>query len=64
VITFQKGAKIFLKEVHYAKRFGVTEIKGDRVISIKEKPKKPKSWYAVTGLYLYDSEVFSIIKTH
>jgi glucose-1-phosphate thymidylyltransferase len=63
VITFQKGAKIFLKEVPDAQRFGVAEIKGDRVISIEEKPKKPKSGYAVTGLYLYDSEVFSIIKT-
>jgi len=61
--SFRKGAKIFLKEVPDAQRFGVAEIKGDRVISIEEKPKKPKSGYAVTGLYLYDSEVFSIIKT-
>ena len=61
--SFRKGAKIFLKEVPDAQRFGVAEIKGDRVISIEEKPNKPKSGYAVTGLYLYDSEVFSIIKT-
>jgi len=61
--SFRKGAKIFLKEVPDAQRFGVAEINGDRVISIEEKPKKPKSRYAVTGLYLYDSEVFSIIKT-
>jgi glucose-1-phosphate thymidylyltransferase len=63
VDTFQKGAKIFLNEVPDAQRFGVAEIKGDRIISIEEKPKKPKSRYAVTGLYLYDSEVFSIIKS-
>ena len=61
--SFQKGAKIFLKEVPDAQRFGVAEINGDRVISIEEKPKKPKSRYAVTGLYLYDSDVFSVIRT-
>jgi glucose-1-phosphate thymidylyltransferase len=62
-ISFQKGAKIFLKEVPDAQRFGVVEINGDRVISIEEKPKKPKSRYAVTGLYLYDPDVFSVIRT-
>jgi len=61
--SFQKGAKIFLKDVPDAQRFGVAEINGDRVISIEEKPKKPKSRYAVTGLYLYDSDVFSVIRT-
>ena len=60
--SFRKGAKIFLKEVPDAYRFGVAEIDGDRVISIEEKPKKPKSRYAVTGLYLYAPDVFSIIK--
>jgi glucose-1-phosphate thymidylyltransferase len=63
VTSFRKGAKIFLKEVPDAQRFGVAEIDGDRVISIEEKPKKPKSRYAVTGLYLYDSDVFSVIRT-
>lgn len=57
------GAKIFLKEVPDAERFGVAEIKGDKIISIEEKPKKPKSNYAVTGLYMYDAQVFDIIKT-
>ena len=60
--AFKKGAKVFLKEVPDAHRFGVAEIKKDRVISIEEKPAHPKSSYAVTGLYLYDPEVFSIIK--
>jgi glucose-1-phosphate thymidylyltransferase len=63
VISFQNGAKIFLKEVPDAQRFGVAEIGGDRVISIEEKPKNPKSRYAVTGLYLYDPDVFSVIRT-
>jgi glucose-1-phosphate thymidylyltransferase len=62
VSSFTNGAKIFLKEVPDASRFGVAELEKDRVISIEEKPKIPKSNYAVTGLYLYDSRVFPIIK--
>jgi glucose-1-phosphate thymidylyltransferase len=63
VSSFKVGAKIFLKEVTDAQRFGVAELKKDYVISIEEKPQFPKSNYAVTGLYLYDNEVFSIIRT-
>ena len=63
VTSFRKGAKIFLKEVPDAQRFGVAEINGNHVISIEEKPEKPKSRYAVTGLYLYDPDVFSVIRT-
>jgi len=55
-------AKIFLKEVEDAERFGVAELDGDKVIGIEEKPKKPKSNYAVVGLYLYTAEVFDVIK--
>lgn len=62
VASFEKGAKIFLKEVPDAGRFGVAELDGDRVVSIEEKPKQPRSNHAVTGLYLYDPEVFSIIR--
>jgi glucose-1-phosphate thymidylyltransferase len=62
VETFSSGARIFLKEVPDAQRFGVAELKGDRVISIEEKPSRPKSSFAVTGLYLYDQDVFSIIR--
>ena len=62
ISSFKNGAKIFLKEVPDASRFGVVELQKDKVISIEEKPKIPKSNYAVTGLYLYDSKVFSIIK--
>lgn len=56
------GAKIFLKEIPDAKRFGVAEIKNGKIVGIEEKPKKPKSNYAVTGLYMYDRRVFNIIK--
>jgi glucose-1-phosphate thymidylyltransferase len=57
------GARIFLKEVDDPERFGVAELDGKRVVGIEEKPKKPKSRYAVTGIYLYDAEVYSIVKT-
>jgi glucose-1-phosphate thymidylyltransferase len=63
VESFESGAKIFLKEVPDAHRFGVAEVKGSRVLGIEEKPKAPKSNLAVTGLYLYDTEVFEIVKT-
>lgn len=63
VSSFRSGAMIFLKEVADAKRFGVAQIKGKSIISIEEKPAAPKSNLAVTGLYIYDHEVFNIIKT-
>ena len=65
VRTFQSGARIFLKPVTDAHRFGVAEVdeKNNRVISIEEKPKQPKSNYAVTGLYIYDNTVFDVVKT-
>jgi len=59
----KNGAKILLKKVDDPERFGVAEFKGDKIISIEEKPKKPKSDYAVTGIYMYDSNVFEIVKT-
>ena len=61
--NFKQGAKIFLKKVPDPQRFGVAELRGNKVASIEEKPKKPKSNYAVTGLYLYDSKVFDFIKS-
>jgi glucose-1-phosphate thymidylyltransferase len=56
------GAKILLKEVQAAERFGVAEVRGNRVVSIEEKPRKPKSNYAVIGIYLYDATVFEKIR--
>jgi glucose-1-phosphate thymidylyltransferase len=55
------GAKILLKEVDDPQRFGVAELDGDRVIGIEEKPARPRSRYAVTGVYFYDDSVFDII---
>ena len=57
------GAKILLKDVPDPGRFGVPEIHNGNIIGIEEKPKKPRSRYAVTGIYMYDSTVFDIIKT-
>lgn len=59
----KKGARILLKEVPDPERFGVPEIKKGKITKIEEKPKKPKSKYAVTGIYMYDSNVFHMIKT-
>ncbi len=54
---------LFLKEVSDPFRFGVAELNDNGTIkNIEEKPKKPKSKYAVTGLYLYNEEIFDIIK--
>jgi glucose-1-phosphate thymidylyltransferase len=58
-----KGAKILLKEVHDAERFGVAEIQDGLVVGIEEKPVKPKSNYAVTGIYMYDGTVFDKVRT-
>lgn len=61
--TQPEGAKIFLKRVPDAERFGVATIQGSRVVEIEEKPAKPKSDLAVIGIYMYDHKVFEIIKT-
>ncbi|MDQ6679251.1 MAG: sugar phosphate nucleotidyltransferase [Acidobacteriota bacterium] len=57
------GAKILLKEVEDAERFGVAELSGNRIVHIEEKPRKPKSNMAVTGIYMYDASVFDKIRT-
>jgi glucose-1-phosphate thymidylyltransferase len=58
----KKGARILLKKVPDPERFGVPELKADRIVGITEKPKTPKSSYAVVGCYLYDSQVFDFIR--
>jgi glucose-1-phosphate thymidylyltransferase len=60
--TQRKGAKVILKKVPDAYRFGVAEIRGNQVLRIEEKPKTPKSDYAVIGIYFYDSSVFEKIR--
>jgi len=59
----KSGGKIFLKKVKNPREYGVAELKGNKVAGIEEKPKKPKSNLAVIGLYMYDNEVFEIVKT-
>ncbi len=56
------GARILLKQVPDAGRFGVAELLDNRVVGIEEKPKQPKSDYAVTGIYMYDESVFSKVR--
>lgn len=57
------GAKIILKKVSDPQRFGVPLMDGRKILRIEEKPEVPKSEYAVTGFYMYDAEVFDIIRT-
>jgi glucose-1-phosphate thymidylyltransferase len=59
----ERGARILLKQVDDAERFGVAEIRDNRIIGIEEKPKRPKSNYAVTGIYMYDETVFEKVRT-
>jgi glucose-1-phosphate thymidylyltransferase len=62
-IAQKTGARVLLKQVPYPERFGVAQISDNKVICIEEKPKKPKSDYAVTGIYFYDASVFDVIRT-
>ncbi|MEO8065743.1 MAG: sugar phosphate nucleotidyltransferase [Candidatus Doudnabacteria bacterium] len=65
VQNFKDGALVFLKEVEDPHRFGIAKLdKTDpnRILGIEEKPKKPKSNLAVTGLYIFDNKVFKLIK--
>ncbi|MGE5488473.1 MAG: sugar phosphate nucleotidyltransferase [bacterium] len=58
----ERGARLLLKEVSDAERFGVAEICDGRIVSIEEKPARPKSNLAVTGIYMYDATVFDKIR--
>lgn len=57
------GAKILIQEVHDPQRYGVPTVVGNSIKEIEEKPSSPKSSFAVTGIYMYDSNVFNIIRT-
>jgi glucose-1-phosphate thymidylyltransferase len=57
------GARLLLKQVPDPERFGVAEVRDGKVLGIEEKPKRPKSNYAVTGIYFYDGSVFDVIRT-
>lgn len=61
-ISQKIGARVLLKQVQNPQRFGVAQVSDGKIIGIEEKPKKPKSDYAIIGLYFYDSSVFDIIR--
>ena len=64
--NFQKqsqGAKILLSQVENPRAYGVAEMDGERVVRIVEKPKEPRSNWAVIGIYFYDGNVFEIVKS-
>ncbi|HKN48350.1 MAG TPA: sugar phosphate nucleotidyltransferase [Candidatus Polarisedimenticolia bacterium] len=58
-----RGARLLLNRVPDPGRFGVPEFKDGRIVAIEEKPKAPRSEYAVIGVYMYDATVFEIIRT-
>lgn len=59
----ERGAKILLKEVENPREYGVAELEGDRILNIEEKPQQPKANLAVIGIYLYNNDVFNVVKT-
>lgn len=58
-----KGAKLLLKQVSEPHSFGIAALDEKKIISIQEKPDRPTSNYAVIGIYMYDTEVFNIIRS-
>ena len=63
ISSFQKGGRIFLKEVQDPERFGVATLKDGKVIEIIEKPTCPKTNYAVSGFYIYDNTLYDKIRS-
>ncbi len=59
----KRGARVYLKEVTNPRAYGVADLRGDRIVRIVEKPARPRSNYAVIGIYMYDANVFDIIRT-
>jgi glucose-1-phosphate thymidylyltransferase len=57
------SAMVFLKKVEDPRRYGVPELRSDRIVAIEEKPSNPKTDYCVTGIYMYDSDVFDRIRS-
>lgn len=59
----EKGGRILIREVPDPERFGVPEFdENNRIVRIEEKPRQPKSRYAVTGVYMYDAMVWDVVK--
>ena len=57
----KSNCHLTLSRVKDPERFGVPEIRGDRIVSVEEKPKHPKSSYAISGIYFYDSSIFEAV---
>lgn len=57
------GARILLKALDNPQAYGVAELNGDRVVGIEEKPAQPKSNLVVVGIYMYDRQVFDVVRT-
>ncbi len=58
----KRGAKVLLRKVSDPERYGIAALDEKKVIEIEEKPKQPKSSYAVVGIYMYDADVFRLIE--
>lgn len=61
--NFKSGGHIFLKKVTDPERFGIAEVQNGTVVSLEEKPQRPKSNFAQTGCYVYDKNCFEFIRT-
>jgi glucose-1-phosphate thymidylyltransferase len=59
----RRGARIVLKKVPDPGRYGVAEVEGEAIVGIVEKPRSPRSDLAVTGVYLYDAQVYDLVRT-
>jgi glucose-1-phosphate thymidylyltransferase len=62
-ISQKTGARVLLKQVPHPQRFGVALVSAGKITAIEEKPEKPKSDCAITGIYFYDASVFEIIRS-
>ena len=62
-LNIEKGCMLFLRKVKDPHRYGVATFNNGKLVKITEKPKTPDSDYCITGIYIYDKEVFKIIKT-
>lgn len=58
----ESGARVLLKEVSEPTRYGIAALDEEKIISVEEKPGKPKSNYAVIGYYMYDQNIFDFIR--
>lgn len=62
LLEYNKGCRLFIKEVKDPERYGVAVFENNNIIKIEEKPSNPKSKFAITGIYVYDSSVFQVIE--